>query len=280
MPRSVIDAISATQWAITPEWLQTIATIAEREHEFANNLQALEQKLGRPLANTHEVTVRDGVAIIPVVGPLFRRADFFTRISGATSYDTLARDIREASDSVGVHSIILNIDSPGGEVNGVSELAQQIYALRGRKKVIAYASGNMASAAYWIGSAADSIVASPTAVIGSIGALISMRVDAEDPKRKTYKFVSSQSPLKNASPDTEEGSREIQRRVNEMAGVFVESVAKHREISADEVLETYGQGTVFVGAEAKKRLMVDEIDIFETVLRDLSWSRGLATYKE
>ena len=280
MPRSVIEAITATQWAILPEWLQTIASIAEREHEYANNLEALEQKLGRPLNNTRDVTVRNGVAVVPMVGPMFRRADLFTRISGATSYDTLALDLREAADNPAVHSIILNIDSPGGEVNGVAELAQQIYSLRDRKKVIAYASGNMASAAYWLGSAADSIVASPTATVGSVGAMMSMRMDSEDPKRKTFRFISSQSPLKNASPETDAGSREIQRVVDEMAQVFIESVALHRGISTQTVLDQYGQGAVFVGAESKKRAMVDEIGIFETVLHDLAWSGGLATYKE
>jgi len=280
MARSVIDAITATNWAIQEEWLHTIAAIAEREHEYAGNIEALEQKLGRPLNNTHDVTVRDGVAIVPIVGPLFRRADFFSKISGATSYDTIARDIREASDNPYIHSILLNIDSPGGEVNGVSELANQIYSLRGKKKVIAYASGTMASAAYWLGSAADSIVASETAMIGSIGAMVSMRVDSENPKTKSYKFVSSQSPLKNASPETDIGAREIQRVVDELAQVFIDTVARQRGINAQGVLDNYGQGSVFVGGEAKKRSMVDEIGIFETIVNDLIRSGGLATYKE
>lgn len=280
MPRSAIDAIQATQWAITQEHLQVIASIAEREHEWAGNLEALEQKLGRPLANTHEVTVRDGVAVIPIVGPMFRRANWFMKISGATSYETIAQDLRAAAESPYVHSIILNIDSPGGEVNGVSELSQQIYNLRETKKVIAYASGSMASAAYWLGSAADSIVASPTAMIGSIGAMMTLQIDAENPKSKTYRFISSQSPNKNASPETDAGAREIQRVVDELAQVFVETVARNRGITTDSVLENYGKGAVFVGEQAKKRAMVDQIDIFENVLASLAWSGGLATFKE
>ena len=153
-------------WAITQPVLETILEIAERENEKP---EAVAARLGKELQNTHTVTERDGVAIIPVTGPLFRYANLFTAISGATSYEMLAQDFTVALDNPDINAIILNIDSPGGEVNGCAELANMIFAARGKKPIIAYASGDAASGAYWIASAADQVVASETSGLGSIG---------------------------------------------------------------------------------------------------------------
>jgi ClpP class serine protease len=96
-------------------------------------IEALEAKLGRPVNADGNMTVRDGVATIPVRGPLFRYANLFTMISGATSYETLATDLQQAIDDPKVRGIILMIDSPGGEVNGSAELANMIFDARGKK---------------------------------------------------------------------------------------------------------------------------------------------------
>ena len=133
-----MDALSyicATAWAIQPEWLQLMAQIAGRENE---SIEALEARLGKKLENTRTVTVRDSVAVVPVTGPLFRYANMFTRISGATSVATLAADIQEAVDNPNISSILLNIDSPGGEANGINELAEMIHAAATKKPVTAY----------------------------------------------------------------------------------------------------------------------------------------------
>lgn len=268
MGARALRAITGDTWAIRPEVLDDIMAIAAREHEFAGgNLEALEQRLGRPLNNTERATVRDGVAVIPVTGPLFRYANLMTQVSGATSYATLATDFRAALDDPSVTAIVLQMDSPGGQVNGVNELAKQIREARGVKPVVAYVGGQAASAGYWLASAADEIIADEVATVGSIGAMIgvSMR-EGDRPGEKSYSFVSSQSPLKNASPGTAEGAREIQRLVDELAQVFVETVAANRGISAEDVLEKYGQGAVFTGAEALKRGMIDGVSTLEAVI--------------
>ena len=130
-------------WAITEDVLHTILEIAARENESP---EAVAAKLGRELKNTRTSNERDGVAIIPVVGPLFRYANMFTQVSGASSYEIIAKDFSAALENPDIHGIILNIDSPGGEVNGCAELASMIYDARGKKPIIAYASGDAASA--------------------------------------------------------------------------------------------------------------------------------------
>jgi len=111
------NRLSGEPWAITESALQTILEIAARENESP---QAVAAKLGRNLQNTYSVMERDGVAIIPVTGPLFRYANLFTSISGASSYELIARDFNAALENPQIKGIILDIDSPGGEVNGVS----------------------------------------------------------------------------------------------------------------------------------------------------------------
>src|SRR5690625_78334 len=114
------DLATSLQWAITDDALRTLLEVAARENLTP---EVVEAELGRPLQNTDRVTIRDGVATIPVVGPIFRRASLFTRVSGATSIEQLALDFQEALTDPQVRAILLNVDSPGGEVNGVSEFA-------------------------------------------------------------------------------------------------------------------------------------------------------------
>lgn len=270
MGNRAIAAILGETWAMRSEALENMLDIAARDHEFAGNIEALEQKLGRPLMNTERATVRDGVAVIPVMGPLFRYANLMTELSGATSYGTLATDLKAALDDPAVQAIVLQIDSPGGAVKGANELAKQVRDARGVKPIFAYIGGDGASAAYWIASAADKIVADDSALIGSIGAMYSLQAVEDKPGVKRYSFTSAQSPLKNASPDTPEGSREVQRLVNEMAQVFIDSVAANRGVDAEAVLGNYGKGAVFTGAEALKRGMIDEIGTFESVIAELT----------
>src|SRR5205085_2845387 len=114
------DLATSVPWAITPDALERILTVAARplDERRSADLEALAAQIGRPLDNARTVTVRDGVATVPVTGPIFRRADLFTRISGAASAETLAREIRAAIDDSTVRAVILEIDSPGGEVAG------------------------------------------------------------------------------------------------------------------------------------------------------------------
>lgn len=265
--KKAIEAVLAAPWAITPEYMELIAAIAEREHEFAGNLEALEAKLGRPLGNTMTASVRDGVAVIPVEGPLFKRASLFAAMSGATDYATIARDFTVAQQDPAISATILVIDSPGGEVRGVAELEAMIRAAE--KPVWVFVEGAMASAAFWLGSAADKIIASPTSSIGSVGAMAGYKLTNAKPGERSYTFVSSQSPQKNAGPETDAGARQIQANVDHIADVFIDTLARNRNTSREVVLESFGQGAVFVAGEAEKRGMIDGIGTFESTLETL-----------
>jgi ClpP class serine protease len=265
--KNALNAVLAHNWAITSEYMEIIASVAERENEFAGNLQALEAKIGRPLGNTMKATVRDGVAIIPIEGAIFTRANLFTEVSGATSYQMLARDLTEALANPMVNAVMLNISSPGGEVEGASEMATMIR--EAKKPVWAFIGGTGASAAYWIASAADKVFAADTALVGSIGVMAGYSVRDAKPGEKSYRFISSQSPFKNAGPDTDVGASRIQANIDALAQVFINSVASSRNKNAEDAVEWTGQGAVVVAAEALEMGMIDGISTFEATLETL-----------
>jgi ClpP class serine protease len=255
-PVRAIDLLLGTAWAIDPESMQTIVDIAQRANDAP---EAVAARLGRPLDNTRRVTERDGAAVIPISGPIFRRANLFTEISGATSVEVLAQDLATAIADPSINNIVLEIDSPGGQATGIAELAAQIRD--SSKPIIAYVDGMAASAAYWLAAAADTVIVSPTALIGSIGVVASYRTEKDAPIR----IISSVSPLKQASPDTDAGRAEAQRIVDELAAVFVADIAAYRNTSVEQVLQDFGRGGVRVGADAVSVGMADSVGTFESI---------------
>lgn len=268
----MIDAFNlaaSRPWLIQSEWLQTILSIAQG----MGDPEALQTKVGRPLDNARTVRMVDGVAVIPITGPIFRYANLFTEISGATSTQVLATDIRAALDNPYVSGIALDINSPGGEATGINELAAMVYRARSTKPVIAYAGGSMASGAYWIGAAASEVVIDATAIVGSIGVVMSyLDTSKRDEKSDVRRVdvVSSASPDKRLDPNTDAGRAKVQEMVDALADVFVGSVAKYRGVSVEHVTTKFGRGGVLVGAAAKAAGMADRIGSLDSVIAELA----------
>lgn len=263
---SLLDAIASRPWAITEEGLRTIVAVASRDNL---DPQALAAKLGRPLDNTHTVTIRDGVASIPITGPIFRHANLLTEVSGATSTANIATDFRAALDNHQVSAIVLDIDSPGGEAFGIGELAGMIHSARGVKPIVAYVSGAGCSAAYWIASAADEVVISPSSIVGSIGAIFSFERRGDGEKEPVV-IKSVQSPDKYHDPESVKGQSKFQAIADAIASVFIEDVARNRGVGADDVMLRYGRGGVMVGRAAVAAGMADGIGSLESVISCLS----------
>jgi len=261
----LIDVLSSP-WAIQPDTLLEIRSIAERHTAGGKaDIEALETKLGRPLQNTRAVTMRGDIALIPVTGPVFRYANLFTDVSGATSLAVLASDFAAADSNPAVSQIVLVIDSPGGQANGIAEFAQLINAAS--KPVTAYIDNTAASAAYWIAAAADTIVMAKTAMVGSIGAVVTISPSRAD---GTVEIISSQSPNKRADVNTDAGRAQIQTLIDGLAQVFVEDIAAYRNVSVDTVLAKFGGGGMKLATEAVALGMADKVGTLETLLSDLS----------
>lgn len=265
-----LDFVVSQPWALEQARAEEYQAILNGGGDLTP--EALEAYKARTSARGERMGIRDGVAILSVEGPLFKKANLMVEFCGATSYEILRRDLQVALDDPSVSSILLNVDSPGGEANGCDELATAIYQARGKKPITAYVSGMAASGGYWIASAAERVVVSELAVLGSIGVVLGMEDrSAQDERRGVRKvqFVSSQSPGKRPDVNSDEGKTQIQTMVDDLAEVFVSAVAKHRGVSAEDVIAKFGSGGVKVGAKAVAAGMADEIGQFETVLASL-----------
>ncbi|NDD52887.1 hypothetical protein EBZ39_03235 [bacterium] len=162
----MIELIRCSEpWLIAPEALDFLA---DRAAAFQLDKLRPEKLKGNPL-----LSVQNGVGIVAIEGTMMRRPDPLAQwLFGATDTEEIAAAVSEAAERDDVRSILLDIDSPGGTVNGVPELADAVREASGQKFVHAWTAGRMASAAYWVASQADAIYAAPSAKVGSIGVIV------------------------------------------------------------------------------------------------------------
>ncbi|MFL7961612.1 S49 family peptidase [Pseudomonas kielensis] len=266
MPRA-LELAASQPWLMLPDALENLLTIADRMGDPV----ALATRRGERLEDTRTVTVRNGVAVIPVTGPIFRYANMFTEISGATSTQVLGTDIQRALDDPKVRSIVLNIDSPGGVASGINELAEMIFAGRERKRIVAYIGGIGASAAYWIASAAHEIVIDEASLAGSIGVVVEAVVESDAANgRKRYQIVSSNAPNKRPDLATEEGRAKIGETVNALGEVFVGKVARNLGTEAAKVPAMGDFGGLRVGAAAVESGLAHRLGSLESLITELA----------
>ncbi|MCJ7854017.1 S49 family peptidase [Pseudomonas monteilii] len=266
MPRA-LELAASQPWLMMPDALDNLLTISDRMGDPV----ALATKRGERLDETRRVTMRGSVAVVPITGPIFRYANLFTEISGATSTQILATDIQRALDDPKVKSIVLNIDSPGGVASGINELAEMIYAGRDRKRIVAYIGGIGASAAYWIASAAGEIVIDEASLAGSIGVVVEAVVEDEKKTGRTrYQIVSRNAPNKRPDLGTEEGRAKMGETIDAMAEVFVGKVARNLGVAAEKVPDMGDNGGIRVGADAVKHGLAHRVGSLESLITELA----------
>ena len=191
-----------------------------------------------------------------------------TYYSGGTSMELLKKDINMAIEDSQVDSILLDIDSPGGTVDGTKEAADAVLKAREEKPVIAYVNGMMASAALWIGTAANHVVTGETAQNGSIGVTLThYDYSAQDEKSGIKRTVLSAGAYKRIASDekplTQEGREYLQGQLDTYYTMFVDAVARNRGTDADTVLNKMADGKIFIGEQAVKAGIADQTGTFE-----------------
>lgn len=280
-PMRFLDFAQSQAWALLPERAEELSSIAARAHRVEPGV--LEAYHADQLVRAERGRERDGVAILDITGPLFKRANMFVRISGATSYEIVRRDLQAALDNPDIKSILLIIDTPGGEANGCDELAAAIYAARDVKPITAYVSGMAASGGYWIASAASRVIVSDAALLGSIGVVLGIpdgKVAEERRGIRTHEFVSSQSPGKRPDLNSPEGKGRIQSMVDDLAEVFIAAVAKYRGVTVETVISNFGAGGIKVGAKAVAAGMADEVGQLEATIATMPNNRQVEVRRD
>jgi capsid assembly protease len=214
-------------------------------------------------------------------GTITPRGNMMSEMSGAVSLDQFQQAFRQAAEDPAASAILIDVDSPGGNVAQVPETVALIrsYKREGRP-IVAFASGMMCSAAYWIASAADEIVATTSAEIGSIGVYmmhsdLSERLKAQGVKT-TFIYEGPRKVEGNqTSPLDDDARAYLQEGVKHYYDLFTADVAKGRGVpvsvvKADPVTAEahFGGGRSYPAARAAALGMIDRVATFdETITR-------------
>ncbi len=277
----ILRAAEATPWAMQPQKLWVIAEILAARAaagEFPTQAEAQEMEARQ----SGRVATAGSVAVLPVFGTISRRMGMMEAMSGGVSVEGLSKNFAELVNDDSVSAIVLDVDSPGGSVYGIEELNNQIFDARKHKRVIAVADQLMASAAYYIASAADEVVISPSGEVGSIGVFtmhfdFSAHLEDEGVAVTIIKAGERKAEGNPYEPLDEEAVAHIQENVDAYYKQFVGAVARNMGVSRATVEADFGQGLTFTAKAALDRGMVHRIATLDEVLVDLTG--GAATKK-
>lgn len=277
----LISEFLAMPWALMPERLNAASAMLSRwaagptkamedDDDGGQRKSACEVRSERAQA----LAANTSIAVLPVYGTIVQRAGMMTEWCGGTSTQQLAAGFRDALADPAVGAILLDVDSPGGSVYGVGELAAEIVAARGQKPIVGLANSLAASAGYWLLSACDEVYVTPSGEVGSIG-VWQAHFDysaqlAEDGVKPTLisagKYKVEGNPY---NPLDEEAQQYMQLRVNDYYQAFAGAVAKARGVSLKAVQEGMGQGRCLGADAALAEKMVDGIATFDDVVRKM-----------
>lgn len=275
----IARAFYGSVWCALPEHVQMIESIL-REHLLSGRPSDIQARIGDTAYGQEPVEEKppSRVALVSLHGTLLNRGGMM-EMSGGASPQTVERQIRAVADDPSVSEIVLSVDSPGGEALNIDEAARAVRYAASKKTVTAVANGYMASAAYWIGSQATKIIATPLSYVGSVGAVIShadvsRMLQNEGVDYRVYR--TGDLKALGQPVDAHEGvlEDELNKRVTEALGLFAADVAIGRGLTAEQVLNRYAlsvegslRGGVVMGADAVRLGLADEVGSLNDVLQ-------------
>lgn len=275
MYEHIIQAVQALPWAILPEKLAVIREILLlRANGQRLTPEEIKAEMDAARGDRQIITGGQAIAVIPIVGTLIPRGNMMTEMSGAASVQRLQAQFRTALADPEVGSIVLDIDSPGGQVGGIEEFASEIYQARGQKRIVAVANTLAASAAYWLASAASELVVTPSGEVGSIGVFtvhqdVSAALDKLGVKMTLIsagKYKTEGNPFE---PLGEEALGAAQSLVNEFYEMFTGAVARGRGVNQAAVVDGFGEGRLVSAEQAVRLGMADRVATIDQVINQL-----------
>lgn len=278
--RHILASFFRSLWAIHDESRYCLMRSLVLRHAAGVRLtsEQIDVEIGAAEKRSATVRTSGAVAVIPVYGAIVQRLDAMTDVSGGTSTEALARTLRQAMEDPNVGSIVFDIDSPGGSVSGVPELADVIFKARGQKPMTAVSNTLMASAAYWAFSGVDEIVVSPSSDTGSIGVFsehydFSKAYEMEGISPTIVRAGKYKAEFIDTEPLADEAKAELQRRVDECYDMFTKAVARGRGVSVGDVRKGFGEGRVLSAKDAVASGVADKIGTLDEVIARLSGAR-------
>lgn len=252
------DALRNAPWAMEPEALTRMV----QQLAGTATLEGSQRGSGRQ-------TQTGNVAVLPLVGPITQRGGgLMSFLFGGTSAMQYGEMVRAAMADPGVSALVLEVDSPGGSVAGVQELADLIFAARGTKPMVAVSNTLMASAAYWVASQADEVLVSPSSMSGSIGVYAlhmdySRRMESDGMTPTLIAAGKYKVEGNELAPLDESARATIQAQVDHFYDLFVESVARGRGYAAVTVRNGFGEGRMLDAPTAVQERLANRIGTFE-----------------
>lgn len=264
---NVLAAVYGTPWAITEPWLETIAGIVEDRSK--SSMHELKAMMDDDEDSGSALQMVGRVAVIPVMGPIIPRSNFFSNMSGATSSQAVSEMIDEAMEN-NPDAIVLNIDSPGGAIPGGFEVANKIAALP--VPTVAMIEGTGASLAYLWAAQCDLVYCSQASVVGSVSVIMRMASNDRAMKNDGVDVVTMKSgALKNAGdPSGLQSSAQYQSlltQLNTYHDMFAAAVSTKRAQKMD--VSKIASGDVWIGAKAVSVGLADGISTMQGVIDEL-----------
>lgn len=281
----LVSEFLSTPWALMPErltalsgvirrWDASLSASPERLAEIERDISAREIKRQNAVRSGGS-----GVAVLPLYGVLTQRGNMATEVSGSGAISTqqFSAMLQEALADESVGQILIDIDSPGGSVYGIGELASEIIAARAQKPVVAIANSLAASAAYWIGASCSELYVTPGGEVGSIGVYqahqdYSAALESEGVKTtliQAGKYKTEGNPYTALDADAQ---AYMQSRVDDYYAAFTKAIAKGRGVGIEQVRSGMGEGRVLGAEAALAQNMVDGVATFGEVLKKMQRS--------
>jgi signal peptide peptidase SppA len=282
------SALISTQWAIYEpmlEWMSAVAAGVTRSPYTSSFIETSRsyETLAEASSRRKLPKVEGGVAVIPLHGVISQRSSIFQAIFGGTSTQGFGASFQRAIADSKVGAVIIDVDSPGGTVAGVEELADIISAGSQQKTVAAVSNSQMASAAYWlasqVGSGQKRLVAAPGSEVGSIG-VFRVHEDfsemlAADGVKVTFLAVPKYKTEANPyEPLTDEAVSHHMGQVEATYESFVSAVSRGRGVPAGQVKRGFGEGRMFDARQAAAMGMVDRVATLSQLLKETGATAG------
>lgn len=250
---------------------QDLIALENKILELQSDTKALEayslQEINEEKERERPYQVHEGIAIIEMKGPLVARTTWMSRYLGAMSYEDLRAQFVEALVDDEVEHILIDADTPGGQINGLGELAGLLTKIKEIKPIDTYVAGGLLSAGYWVGVTTNRIYASETAFIGSIGVVVTHTSYETMLDKAGIKVTKIKSGAKKQVGSSEkdlsaEDKKYLQGQVDDLFELFKGHVLKNRPAVSHETFD----GSEYVADKALAMGLVDRVMTFDDVL--------------
>jgi signal peptide peptidase SppA len=276
----IIGKITSTPWMITPDALKLMLDVFDAHLSGTITQEDLRLRLQDTERKDDSRVQRNGsVGVLSLQGPIFPKANLMTELSGATSIAQFRDEFRSLMADDSVDAILLDIDSPGGLSEQIDEMATEIREARDTKPIYAIANASANSAAFYLGSQATKMFATPSGQVGSIGTYMVHMDNSELKERIGVKETIIKAGRFKAAiiePLTPDSREYLQDHISQVNADFIKAVALGRKVSQKEVTQNYGEGGIVTPKRAAEVGMIDGVMTYDAVLESMSEGGGVS----